>query len=462
MDPLSDPLGDRFMKDVKPPIHRPISHELLFPSDGNGKPSYKALKSHFQREGRIAKTDALQLIDIATNIFRSEENLLFLQDPVTIVGDIHGQLYDMFKMFEIGGNPENTKYLFLGDYVDRGVYSIEVVFLLYAIKINFPQTFYMIRGNHECRQMTTYFNFRTECIYKYDIEVYDRIMESFDCIPISCLINRKFLALHGGISPELRTIEDLTRLNRFVEPPKQGLYCDILWSDPVDTPDGRLPEGWRKNEVRGCSFYFGNDVMNNFLKRNDLISVIRGHEAQPDGFKMHRWNGNNEFPAVITIFSAPNYCDSYNNKGAIIKFDNNTLNIQQYNYNQHPYMLPNFMDVFTWSVPFILAKVVDIFSVILKNQQGEMVIIDEKSTTRFQELEDSVSEQKIGNNKNKKSVAEIMRLFQALREGIKPDSIENFRGYRSQAPLSIIVREKTELESLIELFAQARALEMRS
>mmetsp|Transcript_12669 Transcript_12669/g.12768 ORF Transcript_12669/g.12768 Transcript_12669/m.12768 type:complete len:128 (+) Transcript_12669:1013-1396(+) len=124
-------------------------------------------------------------------------------------------------------------------------------------------------------------------------------------------------------------------------------------------------------------------------------------------------------------------------------------------------MLPNFMDVFTWSVPFIIAKVVDIFSVVLKTQQGDMVIIDEKSTTRFQELEDSVSEQKIGNNKNKKSVAEIMRLFQALREGIKPDSIENFRGYRSQAPLSIRVREKTDLESLIELFAQARALEMR-
>lgn len=79
--------------------------------------------------------------------------------------------------------------------------------------------------------------------------------------------------------------------------------------------------------MRGCSYFFGVDAANKFLKRNNLLSVIRAHEAQLDGYKMHRWNGPSDFPVVITIFSAPNYCDVYNNKGAIIKFENNTLNI---------------------------------------------------------------------------------------------------------------------------------------
>jgi serine/threonine-protein phosphatase 2B catalytic subunit len=81
---------------------------------------------------------------------------------------------------------------------------------------------------------------------------------------------------------------------------------------------------------------------------------------------MHKWNGAQEFPVVITIFSAPNYCDVYNNKGAIIKFESNTLNIQQFNYTAHPYILPNFMDVFTWSVPFVSEKIVEMLLNVLK------------------------------------------------------------------------------------------------
>ena len=122
-------------------------------------------------------------------------------------------------------------------------------------------------------------------------------------------------------------LDDIKRLDRFHEPPKTGLICDILWSDPVDNEHGKLEGGWRGNEVRGCSWFFGNDSANKFLQKNNLISVIRAHEAQLEGYKMHRWNGGQDFPVVITIFSAPNYCDVYNNKGAVIKFENNTLNI---------------------------------------------------------------------------------------------------------------------------------------
>ena len=131
-------------------------------------------------------------------------------------------------MLDVVGSPFNNKFLFLGDYVDRGSFSIEVILLLYAIKINFPSTVYMLRGNHECRQMTSFFNFRQECLYKYDEDIYERFMESFDAIPLGCILNSKFLALHGGIGPDLKKMDDIGRIYRFVEPPRSGLLCDVL------------------------------------------------------------------------------------------------------------------------------------------------------------------------------------------------------------------------------------------
>jgi serine/threonine-protein phosphatase 2B catalytic subunit len=255
-----------------------------------------------------------------------------LQDPVTVVGDLHGQFYDMVKMLDVGGSPETTKYLFLGDYVDRGSFSVEVVLLLFSLKLNFPGTIFMLRGNHECRQMTAFFNFRAECLYKYDLDTYELFMN----------------------------------LHRFTEPPRVGLFCDILWSDPVEDEKGHTTQKFLNNDVRGCSYFFGQSATNAFLQRNKLLSILRAHEAQFDGYKMHKWNGPSEFPVVITIFSAPNYCDVYNNKGAIIKFESNTLNILQFNYTPHPYILPNFMDIFTWSVPFVAEKIVEMLYNVLK------------------------------------------------------------------------------------------------
>ena len=280
-------------------------------------------------------------------MFRKEKTLIELKYPVIVVGDIHGQFYDLLKLLDLAGDISSNKYLFLGDYVDRGSFSIEVLLTLYSIKLNFPQNVFMIRGNHECRQMTTFFNFRSECLFKYDLEFYEVACESFDTMPVACVINKKFLAVHGGISPELVTLEDLTKVNRFSEPPRQGLLCDLLWSDPIGNDTGASNEKYKVNEVRGCSYFFSATAANTFLKKNKLLTIIRAHEAQLEGYKMHTWNGAGEFPVVITIFSAPNYCDVYNNKAAIIKFDDNNLNIQQFNYSGHPYLLPNFMDLFS-------------------------------------------------------------------------------------------------------------------
>ena len=186
---LPDPCDDRVMKEVLPPPHVPLPHNKLFQK--NGLPDWKLLRDHLKKEGKLEKADILELIKQFQNTVKNEPVMLKLQDPVTVVGDIHGQFYDLLKLLDLGGNPEKTKYLFLGDYVDRGSFSIECAILLIAIKLNFKSTINMLRGNHECRQMTSFFNFKQECEVKYDKEVYDRFMDAFDCLPLSCLINEK-------------------------------------------------------------------------------------------------------------------------------------------------------------------------------------------------------------------------------------------------------------------------------
>merc|ERR1711904_40588 len=204
----------------------------------------------------------------------------------------------------------------------------------------------------------------------YNAGVYDAIMDCFDNLPLAATINGKFLAVHGGISPDLKKLKDLNGIDRFHEPPREGIQCDLIWSDPMEDKEGQPSkkgaDHWIPNEVRGCSYFFTFDAAVNFLQKNSLLSVIRAHEAQVEGYKMHKTNPATGFPSVITIFSAPNYCDCYNNKAAILKFDNNTLNILQFNCSPHPYHLPNFMDVFTWSMPFVIEKVTEMLYFILQ------------------------------------------------------------------------------------------------
>eukprot|EP00918_Siedleckia_nematoides_P096672 GHVU01212076.1.p1 GENE.GHVU01212076.1~~GHVU01212076.1.p1 ORF type:complete len:508 (+),score=108.41 GHVU01212076.1:110-1633(+) len=368
MEPLADPLGDRCVKDFEPPPPLPLKESLLYPQGPKENPDWRILKQHLFREGKMTKEMILDLIKKVVNITSQEPNLLRLKDPITVVGDIHGQFYDLLKLLNVGGDPDTTQYLFLGDYVDRGSFSIEALMLLFALKLNQPQRVHMLRGNHECRQMTAFFNFRDECDYKHDMAVYQAFMDAFDSFPLAAVINGKFLALHGGISPDFRLLSQVKSIERFQEPPRAGLFCDLLWADPVDEEKEEHrgnKEAFFPNDVRGCSFFFGYDAAAAFLDRNGLLSVIRAHEAQLEGFKMHQANTKTGFPTVITIFSAPNYCDCYNNKGAVLKFENNTLNIQQFNFSAHPYHLPNFMDVFTWSIPFVSEKVTEMLCAII-------------------------------------------------------------------------------------------------
>ncbi|XP_065176685.1 protein phosphatase 3 catalytic subunit alpha-like [Sycon ciliatum] len=355
---------ERVVSSVAMPPKQFLSMKDAF--DENGKPNIAALKEHFLKEGRVEEEVANKIIDDATSILRKESNILEVEAPVTVCGDIHGQFFDLVKLFDVGGSPSNTRYLFLGDYVDRGYFSMECVLYLWSFKILHPKTLFLLRGNHECRHLSDYFTFKSECKVKYTEALYDRCMESFDALPLAALMNQQFLCVHGGLSPEIHSLEDINQIDRFREPPAFGPMCDLLWADPCeDFGNEKNTDHYMHNSVRGCSYFFTYAATCEFLESNNLLSVIRAHEAQDQGYRMYRKSQATGFPSLITIFSAPNYLDVYGNKAAVLKYENNVMNIRQFNCSPHPYWLPNFMDVFTWSIPFVAEKVTEMLVHIL-------------------------------------------------------------------------------------------------
>lgn len=316
-----------------PATRIPTSEEFFDQNAPAGvtRPNIAFLKNHFYREGRLSEEQALWILREATAILKKEPNMLEVEAPVTVCGDVHGQYYDLMKLFEVGGNPSDTRYLFLGDYVDRGYFSIECVLYLWSLKIWYPNTLWLLRGNHECRHLTDYFTFKLECKHKYSETIYEACMDSFCALPLAALMNKQFLCIHGGLSPELNTLADLNNIDRFREPPTHGIMCDLLWSDPLE--EFGMEKGnefFVHNHVRGCSYFFSYAAACQFLERNNLLSIIRAHEAQDQGYRMYRKTRTTGFPSVMTIFSAPNYLDVYNNKAAVLKYENNVMNIRQF------------------------------------------------------------------------------------------------------------------------------------
>lgn len=415
---------ERVIKEVQAPALNTPSDDQFWSPEDPSKPNLQFLKNHFYREGRLTEDQALWIIHAGTQILKSEPNLLEMDAPITVCGDVHGQYYDLMKLFEVGGDPAETRYLFLGDYVDRGYFSIECVLYLWSLKIWYPNTLWLLRGNHECRHLTDYFTFKLECKHKYSERIYEACIESFCSLPLAAVMNKQFLCIHGGLSPELHTLEDIKAIDRFREPPTHGLMCDILWADPLEEfGQEKTGDYFVHNSVRGCSYFFSYPAACAFLEKNNLLSIIRAHEAQDAGYRMYRKTRTTGFPSVMTIFSAPNYLDVYNNKAAVLKYENNVMNIRQFNCTPHPYWLPNFMDVFTWSLPFVGEKITDMLISILNTCSKEeleeetptSVSPPGPSPTTPMDVESTEFKRRAIKNKIL-AIGRISRVFQVLRE----------------------------------------------
>ncbi|KAI8659632.1 Serine/threonine-protein phosphatase [Fusarium sp. Ph1] len=460
---------ERVCKDVQAPAMYKPTDDQFFEDETQTKPDIQFLKQHFYREGRLTEEQALWIIRKGTELLRAEPNLLEMDAPITVCGDVHGQYYDLMKLFEVGGDPAETRYLFLGDYVDRGYFSIECVLYLWCLKIHYPKTLWLLRGNHECRHLTDYFTFKLECKHKYSEVVYEACMESFCALPLAAVMNKQFLCIHGGLSPELHTLDDLKSIDRFREPPTQGLMCDILWADPLeDFGQEKTSDYFLHNHVRGCSYFFSYPAACAFLEKNNLLSIIRAHEAQDAGYRMYRKTRTTGFPSVMTIFSAPNYLDVYNNKAAVLKYENNVMNIRQFNCTPHPYWLPNFMDVFTWSLPFVGEKITDMLIAILSTCSEEELKEETPSSTSpgpaspaLSQDPESIEVRRRAIKNKILAIGRLSRVFQVLREeSEKVTELKTVSGGR--LPAGTLMLGAEGLKNAINTFEDARKVDLQN
>lgn len=260
------------------------------------------------------KNQEIQLVCAkARNIFLLQPSLLELSPPVKVVGDVHGQYGDLIRIFTKCGFPPQTNYLFLGDYVDRGKQSLETILLLLCYKIKYPENFFLLRGNHECANVTRVYGFYDECKRRCNIKTWKLFIDTFNTLPIAAIVAGKIFCVHGGLSPVLNSMEEIRNIARPTDVPDFGLLNDLLWSDPADTMNE-----WEDNE-RGVSYVFSKVAINKFLQKFGFDLVCRAHMVVEDGYEF--FNDR----TLVTVFSAPNYCGEFDNWGAVMSVSDELL-----------------------------------------------------------------------------------------------------------------------------------------
>ncbi|KAH1154000.1 hypothetical protein GYH30_049579 [Glycine max] len=307
----------------------------------------KKMIEDFKNQKFLHKRYAFQIVLQTREALQALPSLVDIHVPdgkhFTVCGDVHGQYYDLLNIFELNGLPsEENPYLFNGDFVDRGSFSLEVILTLFAFKCMSPSAIYLARGNHESKSMNKIYGFEGEVRSKLNETFVELFAEVFCCLPLAHVINEKVFVVHGGLfSVDGVKVSDIRSINRFCEPPEEGLMCELLWSDPQPLP-GRGPS------KRGVGLSFGADVTKRFLQENNLDLVVRSHEVKDEGYEIEH-DGK-----LITVFSAPNYCDQMGNKGAFIRFEAPDLkpNIVTFSAVPHPDVKPmayanNFLRMFS-------------------------------------------------------------------------------------------------------------------
>ncbi|CAH8435773.1 unnamed protein product [Heterobilharzia americana] len=270
-----------------------------------------ALMEYYKSQKVLHRKYALIIMQDIFLFLRNLPSLVEIDVPdetkFTVCGDIHGQFYDLMNIFEINGLPsKDNPYLFNGDFVDRGSFSVECIFTLFGFKLLYPDKFYLSRGNHESEHMNRMYGFEGEVKSKYSSQMASMFTDIFNWLPLCHLINEKILVMHGGLfERDNVTLDEIKKVSRNRQPDEGTIMCELLWSDPMEAKG-------RTHSKRGVGCQFGPDVTENFCKQNGLDYIIRSHEVKDEGYEVAH-NGR-----CITVFSAPNYCDTMRNRGAFI------------------------------------------------------------------------------------------------------------------------------------------------
>jgi diadenosine tetraphosphatase ApaH/serine/threonine PP2A family protein phosphatase len=222
-----------------------------------------------------------------------------------IVGDIHGNIDDLLRIFERLRYPPSTRYLFLGDYVDRGLYGTEVVMLLFALKLKYPEHIFLLRGNHEAEGLTRVYGFQKEISTKFNEAVYRAVIDVFAALPLCAIVGERVFCVHGGLSPLLASIADIECLPKPKDIPFSGLLADMVWSDPC------LKIETFHQSPRGCGCLYGPVALTEFLRNNSFDLLIRSHTLCMKGTAWP-FEGDAAVEKCLTVFSTSNYCEQGN------------------------------------------------------------------------------------------------------------------------------------------------------
>jgi serine/threonine-protein phosphatase 2B catalytic subunit len=370
---------------------------------GEEKPSFESMMERFLLEKTVSLECATEIVQQAALVFRTENNTLSINEDVVIVGDIQGQYYDLVKIFASCGSPRSKRYLFLGNYIGNGGFNLECVLLLFAAKVAYPQLVYLLRGSNESKLMADVLHLGDECQYKYTKNLFSLLLSAFNCLPLAAVVFNKYFCVHSGLSPDVSHINDIALIHRFRHLPTRGAMCDLVWSEPDWDTDNLLHNNieessgekyvprlgafetrplFIKNKQRGFSYVFNFACAKRFVSANNLLCIIRSHEVQDLGFKLYRPHPNHLFPCLISVFSAPNYCSNFGNKGAVLVLSKESMDFKQFDPSPHPCVLPG-RNAFSWSLPFLESNLMSIFLTLLSRPDSDMTADDssEKDST---------------------------------------------------------------------------------
>jgi diadenosine tetraphosphatase ApaH/serine/threonine PP2A family protein phosphatase len=294
-----------------------------------GADMFIALRRQMDAGHIIGEEDVSRVLDALLTQLLSEDTIAIVQSPVVIVGDVHGQYEDVRFLFQKALHPtlpsdspdsptdlNGLNFLFMGDYVDRGHYSLNTFLLIVSYKLQAPGTVTMLRGNHESRQVTQQYGFHQEIISKYGhAGIWIKCMQIFDLLPFAAITDNKIFSIHGGLSPDMKLLDQINKADRREEIPSMGLFCDLAWSDPDE--GGNVT--FRPNP-RGAGQIFGRLPVQEFLRVNKLQLITRSHQLVQDGFQWFFCNKSGTDGKLINVWSAPNYSYSSGNDASILMF----------------------------------------------------------------------------------------------------------------------------------------------